>query len=125
MRKFLRKMQSAARKASAPEQFSLARKLAVIQSSGYVPENDPLVKKFATALGRLAQAAQVPEMRAADVTVRTHELAAGRRTLVEIVTDLHDSIPDGGLKGVKFEELAGAYLTAILAPPRLVNDLVP
>lgn len=116
MRKFLRKMAKAVKQATKPEEFTLPRKLATIERKDYVRGGDPIVACFEVALQRLAQAADVPETRAADISVHTHKLAAGKRTLLQVLTDLHDSIPSGGLGGVAFEELAAAYLILVISP---------
>jgi hypothetical protein len=77
---------------SAPAQEpSIAYKLAVIHSSGYVSEDDPLVAAFATALDRLE--AKCPEDRQmlADMGVRTQQLLTNdgvNESLLEVFQNL-------------------------------------
>ena len=90
-------LEASARATTREQESSLEFKLAVVHRGGYVPENDPLVAEFATALDRLE--AKCPEDRPTlgDMGVTGQRLLAAdgiNEPLLDVFQNWRASIPD-------------------------------
>lgn len=83
---------------AAPATPSVAEKLATIQTESPVEADDPLVRKFDTALSSLGKKCKERGMALADMTVAVQQALAKDgidQSLIRTITDVNASIPSG------------------------------
>lgn len=97
------------------EEYSIEYKLAVINSGGFVEEDDETVQEFKGLLDKLEKKVANSTQDIADITVKTQEVLKGdgyNIELIQVMRDLNTAIPEG-LEDVKLEEIAAAYIVLI------------
>lgn len=107
---------SAARRDAGGREPSLEYKLAVIDRSGYVAEDDPLVARFSRALDHLEAKCPETRQRLADMGVKGHQILREkniREALLDVFENWGASIPAEATKGEvgPCADILAAYVT--------------
>jgi len=95
---------------------SVEYQLAVINEGGYVDEDDTVVDEFKSLIESIDKKVVEGPTEIGDILVTAQEILWDnykiRISLLELTRNLDESIPDG-TTGLKFEEIAVAYITIL------------
>jgi len=104
---------------SSPEEakeYSVEYQLAVINESGHVEEDDPVVNEFKTLVDSIDKKAVEGPTEIGDILVTAQEILRDkykiRISLLELTRNLDQALPDD-VPNLKFEEIAVAYITIL------------
>lgn len=104
---------------SSPEEtkeYSVEYQLAVINESGHVEENDPVVKEFKILVDSINEKVIESPTEIGDILVTAQEILRDtykiKISLLELTRNLDQSLPDD-VPNLKFEEIAVAYITIL------------
>ncbi len=102
-------------KTKEEEEYSIEYKLAVINTGGFIEEDDETVQEFKILLDKLEKKVVNSRQDIADIAVKAQEVLKDdgyNIQLIQIMRDLNTAIPEG-LEGVKLEEIAAAYMVLV------------
>jgi hypothetical protein len=104
---------------SSPEEvkeYSVEYQLAVINESGHVEEDDPVVKEFKTLVDSIDKKAVEGPTEIGDILVTAQEILWNqfkiRISLLELTRNLEKSLPEDSID-LNFEEIAVVYITIL------------